>query len=145
MTTKEYLSQVRKLDKKIEKELAELDYYKNLAKGISSITPTNVRVKSSGDKDVLSSRVIKIVELEQKIDGLIDNYVEKRRIILEQINSLENEIEREVLYLKFYKGKTINEIGTDIGYSRTSVYNIYSSGLINFEQKYLKEYKKIWF
>ena len=143
MTTKEYLSQVRKLDKKIEKELAELDYYKNLAKGISSITPTNVRVKSSGDKDVLSTRVIKIVELEQKIDGLIDNYVEKRRIILEQINSLENEIEREVLYLKFYKGKTINEIGTDIGYSRTSVYNIYSSGLINFEQKYLKEYKKI--
>lgn len=143
MTTKEYLSQVRKLDKKIEKELAELDYYKNLAKGVSSITPTNVRVKSSGDKDVLSTRVIKIVELEQKIDGLIDNYVEKRRIILEQINSLENEIEREVLYLKFYKGKTINEIGTDIGYSRTSVYNIYSSGLINFEQKYLKEYKKI--
>lgn len=143
MTTKEYLSQVRKLDKKIEKELAELDYYKNLAEGISSITPTNVRVKSSGDKDVLSTRVIKIVELEQKIDGLIDNYVEKRRIILEQINSLENEIEREVLYLKFYKGKTINEIGTDIGYSRTSVYNIYSSGLINFEQKYLKEYKKI--
>ncbi len=143
MTTKEYLSQVRKLDKKIEKELAELDYYKNLAEGISSITPTNVRVKSSGDKDVLSTRVIKIVELEQKIDGLIDNYVEKRRIILEQIHGLENEQESEVLYLKFYKGKTIDEIGVEIGYSRTSVYNIYSSGLINFEQKYLKEYQKL--
>ena len=66
MTTKEYLEQVLKFDKKINKQLSELDYYRNLANGLSSISPSNVRVKSSGDKDVLSKRVVRIVELETR-------------------------------------------------------------------------------
>ena len=143
MTTKEYLSQVRKYDGRINKELEELDYLRELAKGISSVSTSNVKVKSSGDKDLLSKRVVKIAELESKIDDMVDNYVEKRRTILEQLHSLDNELEVEVLYKKFFKGMTIDEIGYDIGYSRTGVYNLYSSGMISFEQKYLKTYKNL--
>ncbi len=143
MTTKQYLSQVRKCDKRIDKELEELAYLKELANGISSVSTTDVKVKSSGEKDLLSKRVVKIVELEEKIDKMVDDYVEKRRVILEQIHDLDNETEKTVLHEFFFKGKTIDEIAGEIGYSTRSAYNIYSSALISFEQKYKKIYAKL--
>ena len=143
MTTKEYLEQVLKFDKKINKQLSELDYYRNLANGLSSISPSNVRVKSSGDKDVLSKRVVRIVELENKIDEMVDGYVEKRQTILDQIQELENETEKEVLYERFFNGITFEEISDKVGYTPRTIYNVYSSAMINFEQKFKKTYSKL--
>lgn len=143
MTTKQYLEQISRYERKINNELAELDYYKELAKGISSVTNSNVKVKSSGNKDVLEKRVIKVIEIEQKIDELIDGYVDNRRNILSQIQELENNIESEVLYLKYYKRQTIEEIGRELGYSRTGIYNILKSALKNFEKQYKNHYKNL--
>ncbi len=143
MTTKEYLGQVKMYDNKINKELEELAYLRELAKGVSSVSTSNVKVKSSGDKDLLSKRVVKIAELESKIDDMVDNYIEKRRTILEQIHNLDSETEKTVLHEFFFNGKTIDEIAGQVGYSTRNTYNIYSSALINFEQKYKKTYTKL--
>ena len=140
MDTKQYLSQISRLDRMIKNKMTELAQYKDLAYGLSAIT-NEERVNSSPDFDKMSGKVAKIIEMEQKIDSLIDEYVDKKNLIVSQIDSMENETYYEILFARYIEKKTFERIADEIGYSFRNTTRLHGKALVEFEKKYGKSYK----
>ena len=85
MTTKEYLSQVRRYDTIISNKLEELTELRIMAYGPRGYN-FGERVQTSKSNDRAFADLIKIADLEREVDKLVD----KRVDIIQQIESLEN-------------------------------------------------------
>lgn len=139
MTTKSYLSQIERLDRMIQNKLSEIYQLKAMA---CSVTVSNdgERVQSSGDKDRMGSTVAKIVDLERETDELVDSFVEKRKRIVEQIDSIDNIDYYNVLSMRYVSRDTFESIAEKTNWSIRKVFTLHGKALFDFETRYGKEY-----
>lgn len=140
MDTKQYLSQISRLDRMIKNKMAELAQYKDLAYGLSAIT-NEEKVRTSLDFDKMSGKIAKIIEIENKIDNLIDEYVDKKNVIVSQIDSMENETYYEILFARYIEKKTFEKIADEMSYSWRQIIRLHGRALQEFEKNYGKIYK----
>ena len=97
MDTKQYLSQISRYDKLIKNKLSEISQFRDLTCSVSSVTNTE-RVNCTPDFDKLGAIYCKIEKMETQLDKFIDFYVDKKNLIISQIESMENETYFEVLF-----------------------------------------------
>ena len=139
MDTKQYLGQISRLDRMIKNKMTELSQYKDLAYGLSAIT-NEERVQTTPEFDKMSGKIAKIIEMEQKIDNLIDEYVDKKNLIISQIDSMENETYYEILFARYIEKKTFEKIADEMNYSFRNTTRIHGRALREFENKFGKTY-----
>ena len=101
MTAKEYLSQIRLLNLKIDQKMEEKADLMSRAAGNHSPTLTKDKVQSSISGDRMSNTIDRYVDLEKEIDDLIDRYVDKRDMIINQIHQLDDPRYVELLQLMY--------------------------------------------
>lgn len=140
METKQYLGQISRLDKMIKNKMTELAEFKELAYGLSAIN-NEERVQSTPDFDKMSGKIAKIVDMENKIDSLIDEYVDKKNLIVSQIDSIENETYYEILFSRYIAKKTFEKIADEMSYSWRQIIRLHGRALQDFEKKYGETYK----
>lgn len=85
MTTKEYLGQISRLNRMINNKLVEIQQLRELVCSISSIN-NEERVQTTPNFDKIGAKFAKIDELERNLDAIIDNYVDKKNVIINQID-----------------------------------------------------------
>lgn len=141
MKTQDYLKQIERLDKMIQNKLSEINHLKTIATSIN-ISPKDVNVQISSDKDRMGSAVTKLIDLERETDKLIDDYIDKRKRIIEQIDSMEDTNMYHVLSEKYVNQKDLSVIAVEMGYSFKQVCRIHGNALVEFERLYGKEYIK---
>lgn len=141
MNTKEYLSQVERYNMQINNNIAEISRLRLLATSISVATDKE-NISASGNKDKLGGIVAKIVDLEHETDELVDDYINKRNHIIEQINAMKNNKYYDVLTLRFVNGFKINQIADELLYSEDSVKRIQREAMNVFEKMFGQEYLK---
>lgn len=139
MTTKQYLNQVDRLDKTINNKLAEIYQLKSLACNISVVIDGE-KVKSSGSQDRLGDAMAKIIDMERETDEIIDKMVDLKKKIVLQIESLENTNHYEILFARYIKRDSFEDIVKKTHYSRQQVWRIHSEALNEFEKKFGDEY-----
>ena len=139
MDTKQYLSQIERLDKMIQNKLSEIYQLKTMA---CSVTVSNEkeRVQTSSDKDRLGSTVAKIVDLEKETDMLVDRFIDKRSHIISQIDGLDNIDYYHVLSMRYVARNTFEEIAKKTNWSIRKVFSIHGEALKEFEKLYGSEY-----
>lgn len=142
MTTKSYLDQVERLDRMIQNKLYEINKLKNIATSIT-IAPKEVNVQVSSDKDRMGSAVAKLLDLEKETENLVDDYINKRKRIIEQIDNIENTNMYHVLSERYIMRKDLSVIAVEMGYSFKQVCRIHGNSLVEFERLYGKEYLKL--
>lgn len=143
MTTKEYLQQISKLDRLIKCKQTEIDQYRELACSLKSIT-NEERVQSSPVTfDKIGEKIAKLWELEQEIDKIIDTYIDKKREILDELESLDNENQYMVLFDRFIEKISFEDIAEEIDKSVRQTIRIYNAALAEFEKRYGKKYKNL--
>lgn len=142
MDTKQYLSQIERLDKMIQNKLSEIYQLKTMA---CSVTVSNEkeRVQTSSDKDRLGSTVAKIVDLEKETDRLVDRFIDKRSHIISQIDGLDNIDYYHVLSMRYVARNTFEEIAKKTNWSIRKVFSIHGDALKEFERLYGREYLEI--
>ena len=140
METKVYLQQINRLDRMIKNKLTELAQLKELTYGISAIS-NEERVQTTLDPDKFSGKIAKIIEIENKIDSLVDEYVDKKQIIVSQIDQMENEVYYEILFARYVGKKTFEKIADEMSYSWRQIIRLHGRALQEFEKKYGKTYK----
>ena len=142
MDTKQYLSQIEKLDKMIQNKLSEIYQLKTMA---CSVTVSNEkeRVQTSSDNDRLGSTVAKIVDLEKETDMLVDRFIDKRSHIISQIDGLDNIDYYHVLSMRYVARNTFEEIAKKTNWSIRKVFSIHGDALKEFERLYGREYIEI--
>lgn len=139
MNTKQYLSQIERLDKMIQNKLAEIYQLKTMA---CSVTVSNdeERIQNSGDKDRLGATVAKIVDLERETDELVDKFTDKRKRIIEQIDSIEDVDYYHVLSMRYVSRNTFEDIAKNTNWSIRKVFSLHGKALLEFEKQYGSEY-----
>lgn len=140
MTTKDYLNQISRLNRMINNKLVEIQQLKEMSCSISAITNSE-RVQTSLSPDKIGSNIAKIDEMERNIDGMIDEYVDKKNLIISQIDSIENETYYNILFAKYVERKTFEKIADEMTYSWRQIIRLHGRALQEFERLYGDTYK----
>ena len=139
MTTKEYLGQISRLNRMINNKLTEIAQFKDMAASISS-PQSGERVQTTPNFDKIGTRYAKIDEMERKIDGMVDELVDKKEKIIQQIDSMEDENTYNILFTRYIEKKTFEVIATEMKYSWRQVIRLHGTALKQFEKKYGEVY-----
>ena len=139
MTTKEYLMQIKRMEKMIDNKFSELYRLRQLVSSISISTDGEL-VMSSGSMDKMGDSVSKIVDLEYSVAGTISQYTELRQKIISQIDSLKNYEYYSVLFSRYVSNNEFWKIADEMGYSERQVFRIHGNALKEFEKMFGKEY-----
>ena len=143
MRAKQYLSQLQKLDVVIEQKLQELDELKKITVDLKGIDYTKEKVKSSATHCAdFENTIIKIMDLESKINAEIDKFVDKKHTIINQIQALNDTKYVQVLHKRYVEYKGFEQIACEMGYTYDYVRKVHSRALIDFEKKICKIIKK---
>ena len=139
MTTKEYLGQISRLNRMINNKLTEIAQLKDMAASISA-PQSGERVQTTPNFDKIGTRYAKIDEMERKIDGMVDELVDKKEKIIQQIDSMEDENTYNILFARYIEKKTFEVIATEMKYSWRQVVRLHGTALKQFEKKYGEGY-----
>ena len=139
MTTKEYLGQISRLNRMINNKLTEIAQLKDMAASISS-PQSGERVQTTPNFDKIGTKYAKIDEMERKIDGMVDELVDKKEKIIQQIDSMEDENTYNILFARYIEKKTFEVIATEMKYSWRQVVRLHGTALKQFEKKYGEVY-----
>lgn len=139
MDTKQYLSQISRLDLMIKNKIKELSELRGICYGLSAIS-NEERVQSTPNHDKIGTVIAKLDELERKIDALVDEYVDKRSKIISQIDSMEDELIYNVLFARYIEKKTFEKISDEMNYSFRQTTRLHGKAIQEFEKKYGSEY-----
>ena len=109
MKAKDFLNQLKKLDRLIENKLVERDQWFAMATSTTapSAPETGIRVQSSGSKQQMANAADRYIDIEKEIDGVIDRLCDERKKIIAVIEKLEV-TEYDILH-KMYVGIMKNE------------------------------------
>lgn len=141
MDTKTYLQQIERLDRKIQNKFAEIEQLKTMATSIS-VAQKDINVQTFSDKDRMGSAVSKIVDLESEANEIICEFLEKRSIIIHQIDSISDTNMYHILFNRYVMMKDLGTISVEMGYSFKQVCRIHGNALKEFEHLYGERYLK---
>ena len=139
MTTKEYLGQISRLNRMINNKLTEIAQLKDMAVSISA-PQSGERAQTTPNFDKIGTKYAKIDEMERKIDGMVDELVDKKEKIIQQIDSMEDENTYNILFARYIEKKTFEVIATEMKYSWRQVVRLHGTALKQFEKKYGEGY-----
>lgn len=139
MTTKEYLGQISRLNRMINNKLTEIAQLKDMAASISA-HQNGDRVQTTPNFDKIGTKYAKIDEMERKIDCMVDELVDKKEKIIQQIDSMEDENTYNILFARYIEKKTFEVIATEMKYSWRQVVRLHGTALKQFEKKYGEGY-----
>lgn len=135
MDTKQYLGQIGRLDRMINNKLLEISQLRELAGGISAIT-NKERVQTTPNFDKLGTAFCKIEKMEEQLDKMIDEYFDKKNLIISQIGGIEDEMYYTILFSKYVEKKSFEKIADELQYSFRNVTRLHGRALQEFEKIY---------
>lgn len=135
MDTKAYLSQIGRLDLMIKNKISELSTLREMCYGLTAMN-NEERVQSTPNFDKIGTAIAKLDELERKTDKLVDEYVDKRKKIIEQIDSMDDKVIYGILFARYIEQKTFERIAADMNYSFRQITRLHGKALYEFEKRY---------
>ena len=135
MTAKEYLRQIRRLDRQLENLLRERNELERAQTYLRSpqIDGDRVQTSPSGDPPWMGY-LIKWEELTMKIGEEWDRLIEKRHTTIKLIYSLEDSRLTEILYKRYVEFKRFDRIARELHYSPGYVLHLHGEALNAFQR-----------
>ena len=135
MSSKEFLNKMRYIDMMINCKLEQV------AELRSMLLPGAVRydkdkIQTSPSADVISDTMLKIMELEEKINADIDKLVEMKIVARDKIERMENNVEKVILYKRYFGNESFENIAVECGYSWRHIHRLHGEALKNFDKIY---------
>lgn len=135
MTASEYLNQIKNCDIRINQKLVELQQLRSMATSITAPIGGDM-VQTSGSGDKVGHIVAKIIDTENEINRMIDEYLDMKNACIRTIEKLTNPLQYIVIHKHYVEGKTLYQISDEEGYSYQYIIEIHNSALNEIE-KYL--------
>lgn len=138
---KEFLCQLKKLDKLIENKLIEKEQWKSIAMGVTSggesvIVKVNgknelqnmEKVQSSGNPQKMADAVIRCIEIEAEIDRYIDELIDTRKDVISVIERLPA-LEYDLLHKVYVQHITLVEVADILNTTYSNATTIHGRAL----------------
>lgn len=136
MKSKRYLRQVREADMRVNNLISEKEQLATLAECAGAI-PISEKVQSSPRADKMENAIIRMVQIEMKLDEKIDSYIYFKHRVIEQLEDIGDERYYNLLYKRYIEYKDFVIIAREMGYEYRSILNLHGKALLSFEKKYL--------
>lgn len=136
MRAKEYLNQIRFLDKEIQSLLEQVSKLRSSLERCTTRITDEPRKTNTGDS--LPDTVSKIIELENKIDGLADKQIDLKGHIISEISCMESSLYRTILIHRYINFKKWEEIAEILCYEERWIYHLHGLALQEFEKSAVK-------
>ena len=127
---KSRLRLVGKIDRLINNKLKEIDRLKEIATSVSN--PLSPNLAKSGNDDKIGTIITKIIDYQEDVAAQIDYYIDLKKQIEAEIESIESVEAMQLLYLKYIDGKTWKEIEIDMQISRAWMFRLHGIALIKY-------------
>ena len=135
MQVKDFLNKIRHVDMMID---CKVEQVMNLRSRLTSIScPMGEKVQSSLDPDKFTNPISKIIELEQEINEDIDKLVDLKRVARRMIEQLEDDVEKMVLYKRYFENKTFEQISVEMNYSWRRIHQFHGDALKKLERLHI--------
>lgn len=129
MTAKEYLSQGRQIERRINYQLKEATYQRKMAESISSAS-LEMHYDPNGRTETPFIRSLERAwKAEQKADAEIDRLYDLREQMAAVISTVPDDNERLVLNHRYLHNMSWEEIGEALNIDRTTVYRRHNRAL----------------
>ena len=128
MTVKEYLSQAKFLDQRINSKIQQMAALNDLAtKATSTLTgmPRNPNHATSSMEDVIA----KIIDLQAEINNDIDTLVDLKRSLSKTIKAVDSPEYQTVLEKRYLCFQSWEQIAVEMGYDLRWLYRIHGKAL----------------
>ncbi|RKI71895.1 hypothetical protein D7V91_00200 [bacterium 1xD42-67] len=128
MTVKEYLSQAKFLDQRINSKIQQVAALNDLAtKATSTLTgmPRNPNHATSSMEDVIA----KIIDLQAEINNDIDTLVDLKRSLSKTIKAVDSPEYQTVLEKRYLCFQSWEQIAVEMGYDLRWLYRIHGKAL----------------
>lgn len=143
MTAKEYLSQLRLLDIKINQKIKEAEELKALAFNAGALSAEGEKVQTSLSGSSRQCDMIeKYVDLQAEIDSEIDRYVDLKHKIINEIHQLSDPRYVEVLHRRYVDGEKFEKISVDMNYGYEWICRLHGQALLAFEKEVILSHIK---
>lgn len=109
MIARDYLIQIKKLDRQIQNKIYEYVQIKEMSVSIT-VSTEGERVQSSGCKDKIGDLVVKMIAIQEDINKLIDKRADIIKVI-EQVSDADN---YDILHKRYVQCMTWEAIATSI-------------------------------
>ena len=120
-----------------ERDIAQL---RELATAIGSFDYSKDRVKSSSPQGARYERIVEeIADKREKLEADIERWLSERDQIETFIDWVEDERQREVLYMRYILHMKYELIAKELHYSIDNVFYLHRKGLSNINSKFHME------
>lgn len=128
MNTQEYLSQAFKIDRQIDSKLAQIASLRVLAEK-TNILMSDLPGSPTRKTDKMEEAVIKIVNLENEINGMIDEFIDLKVEISRTVFALDDMDCRTVLELRYLCFLRWEDIADKMKLGLRTVYRLHKKAL----------------
>ena len=135
MTAKEYLRQLRDMEKAIAKKQDRRCEILYRAKYVTA-NYSGVKVRSGSTSDRVADAVIAAETLQQEIDADTWKLICKRHEIIGQIQQLKEVPHMQILFGKYVQRKTLDAVARDYGITPTTIWRLHGEALLEFEARH---------
>lgn len=132
MKAKDYLLQVRRINKLIELKQNEINKL-NLYLGVKAVNYEGERVQSSNTMD-RTDLICKIVDFEIELKEYIKQLIDLKKEIMQTIDKLDDADLIKLLYLRYFDFKTWEEIAITMNYSYRWILKLHGISLQKIEK-----------
>ena len=108
MDAKQFLRQLKKIDKMIENKIAEKARWKAIAFGTSA-KMDGEKVQSSGSQQKMADAVCRYVDIEKEIDEQIDKLIDTKQDVINVIEKLKP-IEYDILHKMYVQYMSLYDV-----------------------------------
>lgn len=137
MKAKEYLQRLKRLDTVINQKIKELEELRTMSTSVGGVDYSKERVQTSPSQDAPFTKIIyRMIDLDEEINREIDNYVDEKHRIINQIQGLENEKYIKLLYLRYVEFKKFEEIAIEMNFTYQYTIELHGYALKDFEETY---------
>lgn len=136
LTAEQYLQQLETLDVNINQNVERLANMKINMYNVGSIDYSDERVQTSASGDSLCKSVSAYVDLNNKINDEIDNFINAKNKIIQEIRDLHDAVYIQVLFKKYVQFKTLTIIAREMQKSYNYILTVHKKALTAFEATY---------
>jgi DNA-directed RNA polymerase specialized sigma subunit len=133
-TTKEYLKQTFKLDVEINTLIETVESLEASATKVTTILDPNKVGSGSFNIDSREQTIVKMCDLKNKINQKIDELVDLKSNVYEQIAKIDNSDYRLLLTLRYVNLKSFEEIAVLMNYTYRHITRLHGNALQYFEK-----------
>ena len=132
MKAKDYMTQLKKLNKIIENKRQEKAELMDIAAGITA-RAIGERVQSTGSKTKMADSVDRYVDIEREIESIVSDCIAKKAEIISTIENL-NVTEYDVLYKVYVQDFTLYDVADQYDKSKSWADSVHGRALASVQK-----------